>query len=142
MAKDWKLTAEQKAYLGRLSIWVDQSAAERTAELRRLSAAFGESIAASIAEIEEHSIPEILHALRKTYGAKPDPTRRLELLHDRNGQLPKDVSIQKAAEWCRVTKRRIQQLTEMKNPRLRYVGGKGHRRIRVADLIVYRPPEK
>ena len=25
MAKDWKLTAEQKAYLDRLSIWVDRT---------------------------------------------------------------------------------------------------------------------
>ena len=51
-------------------------------------------------------------------------------------------SRQKAASLVHVTPRRIQQLTEMKNPRLRYVGGKGHRRILTDDLIVYRPPEK
>jgi hypothetical protein len=143
MPEGWKLTEQETMYLSHLGFSISPAIPHIWAKWKPGLAAEADSAGrAAVAEIEEFTLEEILHALRTAYGAQPDPTRRLELLHDKDGRLPEYVSIQKAAEWCRVSKRRMQQLTEMENPRLRYVGGKGHRRILVADLIVYRTPEK
>jgi hypothetical protein len=148
--KDWTLTPEQRAVLERLGISIQdairplaemvQSAAEQQRQIAAICAAAKTGAEATIAEIDEYSYPEILHALRTTYGAKADPTRRLELLHDKDGRLPEFVSIKKAERYARVTERRIEQLVA--EGRLRAVGGKGHRRVLVADLIKYYPPEK
>jgi hypothetical protein len=143
MPEGWKLSDEETNYLSNLCFSIVPAIPHYWAKWKpKLAPAADSAGRAAVAEIEEFTLEEILHALRTVHGAQPDSTRRLELLYDKDGKLPKDVSIQKAAEWCRVTPRRIQQLTEMKNPRLRYVGGKGHRRIIVADLIAYRTPEK
>jgi hypothetical protein len=143
MPKGWKLADQETVYLSNLRFSISPAIPHYWAKWKPGLAAEADSAGrAAVAEIEEFTLEEILHALRTVYGSKPDPTRRLELLQDKDGRLPKYVSIQKAAEWCRVSKRRMQQLTEMENPRLRYAGGKGHRSILVADLIAYRTPEK
>jgi hypothetical protein len=69
-----------------------------------------------------------------------DARRRLELLNDLDGQVPKYVTVSKAAKYGRVTARRIEQLVT--DSKLRAVGGKGHRTVSVSDLISYYPPEK
>ena len=82
----------------------------------------------------------VVRAVEATHGAKPDPTPRLELLHDKDGKLPETVSLRKACEYARVTKRRIEQT--IADGKVKAVGGHGHRRILVASLIRYYPPEK
>jgi hypothetical protein len=68
--------------------------------------------------------------------------RRLELLHDDDGRLPQYVSLHKARRYARITTRRMEQLVAGDEPKLRAMGGKSHRRVRVDDLIKYYPPEK
>jgi hypothetical protein len=86
--------------VGSMSKW--RSARQRKALWKPMAAYFE----ASMAEIEEFTMPEILHALRTTYGAKPDPTRRLELLHDKNGRRPEAVTLAKAGEYRSTPARR------------------------------------
>lgn len=145
VAKDSKLTPQQKHVPDQLRIAFEQSEALRKSVL----AAIGAETPAALAEFAQYNMSEVLHALRTTYGTKPDPTRRLELLHDINGKLPEYASVQKAAQYARVTPRRIRELMSL--GRLHYVGGKGHRRVLVAGrkdhferlgLIDYYPPEK
>ena len=146
-----KSTPEQKAAFNHLALEsgrrvvslgqaVEQAMAGRKNAGEAIAAAWGPAVDAAMAELEEYSLPEILHALRTTYGAKPDPTRRLELLHNAKGEIPKYVSIQKAAQYARVSERRLQQL--IAEGRLRCVGGKGHRRILTDDLIARYPAEE
>jgi Asp-tRNA(Asn)/Glu-tRNA(Gln) amidotransferase A subunit family amidase len=154
VAKDWKLTPEQQTLLKNaaaeaadhhqreIAAALENAQADYQREIAALAEAAAAAMKEAIAELEEYSMPEILHALRATYGAKPDPTRRLELLFDKNGQLPEYVSMKKAREYARVSPRRIQQLTAGDERTLRTVGIKGHRRVHVGDLTAKYPPEK
>ena len=67
-------------------------------ERERQIAAIAPAVEADIAEIEEYNLPEIVRALRPTYGAMPGPTRRLEL----HARLPETVTLRKACENSRV----------------------------------------
>jgi hypothetical protein len=128
------------AELGPSAAAAQKALVRNAAEVERQAAAIASAMEAGFKEIEEYSLPEILYALRTTYGAKPDPTRRLKLLNDTDGQLPQSVGMKTAGRYARVTQRRINQLVA--EGRLRAVGGKGHRRVLITDLIAYYPPEK
>ena len=143
MPKGWKLTDQETIYLSNLTFSFRPAIPSFWARWKPGLSAEAESAGlAAVKEIERFTVEEILHALRTVHGAKPDSTRRLELLCDENGRLPKYVSIKKACEYARVTERRMRQLIEGDEPMLRSIGGKGHRRILAADLINYFPPEK
>jgi hypothetical protein len=143
MPQDWTVSGEQTYALSHLCFSVSAKVAipHTMAKWKPgLAAQVDSAGRAAVAEIEEFSLEEILHALRATYGAKPDPTRRLELLQDSRGKLRETVSLRKACEYAARTPRRIKQL--IADGKVETRGAKGNRRILVADLIRYYPPEK
>jgi hypothetical protein len=117
MPEGWKLSDEETNYLSNLCFSFRPAIPSFWARWQPGLSAEAESAGlAAVAEIERFTVEEILDALRTVHGAKPDSTRRLELLYDENGRLPKYVSIKKACEYARVTERRMRQLIEGDEP--------------------------
>jgi hypothetical protein len=139
MPQDWKLTDQETVYLSHLCFSISTAIPHVWAKWKP-AAAVDSAGRAAVKEIEEFTLEEILHALRTAYGSQPDPTRREELLHDRNGRLPEYVSMKKACKYARITERRMRQL--IAEDRLGAVGPKAHRRVLVADLTDRYPSEK
>jgi hypothetical protein len=137
MPRGWKLTDEETLYLSHLSFSISPAIPHMK---WKPSAKVVSAGRAAVAEIEQFTVEEILHALRTTHGAKPDPTRRLELLHDERGNLPETVTQSKACKYARVTDRQMRRLVA--EGRIRFKGGQGNRHYLVADLIDNWPPEK
>jgi hypothetical protein len=139
MPEGWKLTDQETVYLSHLCFSISPAIPHVWAKWKP-AAEVDSAGRAAVKEIEEFTLEEILHALRTTYGAKPDPTRRVELLYNVKGEVPKYVSMKRAQEYARISERRMQQL--LTEGRLRFAGGKGQRRILTDDLIARYPPEE